>query len=165
MAELNTSHIEVEINSPINITSEITTGVTLETVIYNGARGRSAYEVWIGEGHVGSEEDFLQWLRVQTAAETTVVDAANNYTSNNVEDILQEVAEMIAATTDKHYVHRQEVSASTWIIVHNLNKFPSVRTYDRYSKEFIGEVTFYENDKNRITINFSGSTAGVAYLN
>lgn len=163
MVDLNTFPIEVEINSPINITSEISAGVTIESAVYNGARGRSAYEVWIGEGYVGSEEDFLQWLRIQTAAETTLVDIGDHYNSTNLEDVLQEVAEMIAATIDKHYVHYQETSSSMWVIYHNLNKYPSVRTYDRYSKELVGEIVF--NDLNRVTINFSGAAAGVAYLN
>jgi hypothetical protein len=156
----------VDLNTfPINITSEISAGVTIESAVYNGARGRSAYEVWIGEGYIGSEEDFLQWLRIQTAAETTLVDVGDHYNSTNLEDVLQEVAEMIAATIDKHYVHRQETSSSTWTIVHNLNKFPSVRVYDRYNNELIGDITFYKNDLNRVTINFSGAAAGVAYLN
>ena len=163
MVDLNTFPIEVEINSPINITSEISAGVTIESAVYNVARGRSAYEVWIGEGYVGSEEDFLQWLRIQTAAETTLVDIGDHYNSTNLEDVLQEVAEMIAATIDKHYVHRQETSSSMWVIYHNLNKYPSVRTHDRYNQELIGEVVF--NDLNRVTINFSAATDGVAYLN
>lgn len=163
MATITTLPIEVEINSPVNITSEITTNLTLEAAVYNGARGRSAYEVWIGEGYTGSEEDFLQWLRVQTAAETTVVDTGNHYQATNVEDILQEVAEMIAATIDKHYKHTQGIASSTWVIQHNLNKYPAVYVFDNYSRQMIGDIIF--NDANRLTINFSGAFSGVAYLN
>lgn len=163
MATITTLPIEVEINSPVNITSEITTNLTLEAAVYNGARGRSAYEVWIGEGYTGSEEDFLQWLRVQTAAETTVVDIGNHYQATNVEDILQEVAQMIAATTDKHYKHTQGIASSTWVIQHNLNKYPAVYVFDNYARQIIGDIVF--NDANKLTIKFSGGFSGVAYLN
>lgn len=27
-------------------------------------RGKSAYEIWLGEGHTGSKQDFLNFLRV-----------------------------------------------------------------------------------------------------
>ena len=159
MANINIT-VDTRRNTVMNI---ISSNTLFNATIASGSRGKSAYEIWIGEGYVGSEEDFLQWLRIQTAAETTLVDIGDHYNSTNLEDVLQEVAEMIAATIDKHYVHRQETSSSTWVIYHNLNKYPSVRTYDRYSKELIGEIVF--NDLNRVTINFSGATSGVAYLN
>lgn len=31
-----------------------------------GDEGKSAYEIWLEEGHVGTEEDFLQWLTTQS---------------------------------------------------------------------------------------------------
>ena len=31
-----------------------------------GPRGKSAYEVWIAEGHTGDEDDFFRWLAAQT---------------------------------------------------------------------------------------------------
>lgn len=63
MATITTLPIEVEINSPVNITSEITTNLTLEAAIHNGARGKSTYEIWLEEGHTGSQNDFLNWLK------------------------------------------------------------------------------------------------------
>lgn len=35
----------------------------LEVFIENGARGKSAYEVWIDEGNTGTQQDFLNSLR------------------------------------------------------------------------------------------------------
>lgn len=29
-------------------------------------RGKSAYEIWLGEGHTGSKQDFLNSLRVSS---------------------------------------------------------------------------------------------------
>lgn len=185
MVDLNTFPIEVEINSPINITSEISAGVTIESAVYNGARGRSAYEVWIGKGYIGSEEDFLQWLRIQTAAETTLLDIGNHYNSTNVEDVLQEVAIRIEEKKDKHYKHIQGAASDVWIINHNLDKYPSVTIIDSADRVLIGEVFYgkFSRETNEITrevtfikdesadptkwvtVSFAAGFSGKAYLN
>ena len=36
--------------------------------IQNGARGLSAYEIWIGFGNIGSEEDFINSLKADGGA-------------------------------------------------------------------------------------------------
>lgn len=38
---------------------------SISVVMTNGARGASAYEVWLDEGNVGTENDFLESLKVQ----------------------------------------------------------------------------------------------------
>lgn len=53
---------------------------------------------------------------------------------------------------DKHYYHVQQTPSSTWVINHNLNKFPSVTILDSSFNKMIAEV-FY-NNLNTITINF-----------
>lgn len=35
----------------------------IEATINSGARGRSAYQVWLDNGHEGTETDFLNWLK------------------------------------------------------------------------------------------------------
>lgn len=40
---------------------------SISVVMTNGARGKSAYEVWLDEGNVGSESDFLDSLKVTDA--------------------------------------------------------------------------------------------------
>ena len=70
--------------------------------------------------------------------------------------------------SDKHYVHNQIASSATWVIVHNLDKFPSVSVVDTAGTLVIGEVVY--DSANQCTINFfsKGSPvpfSGKAYLN
>ena len=64
---------------------------------------------------------------------------------------------------DKNYIHTQGLSSSLWNITHNLNKFPSVSVIDSDNKLVVGEVQY--QDQNNLTVTFSGSFSGKAYLN
>jgi len=61
------------------------------------------------------------------------------------------------------YIHDQSTPASSWSITHNLNKYPSVTIVDTASSEIIGEVVY--NSTNSLTLNFSASFSGKAFLN
>ena len=66
------------------------------------------------------------------------------------------------------FIHHQTSTSSTWIITHNLNRFPSVTVVDTGNTIVVGDVTY--NSKNKLTITFfnAGSPLafqGKAYLN
>jgi hypothetical protein len=61
------------------------------------------------------------------------------------------------------YIHDQSVPASSWSITHNLNKYPSVTIVDTANSEIIGEVVY--NNTNTLTLTFSASFSGKAFLN
>ena len=61
------------------------------------------------------------------------------------------------------YVQDFSVAASTWVINHNLGKYPSVSTVDSAGSIINGAVTY--NDANKITVVFTSATSGKAYLN
>lgn len=65
--------------------------------------------------------------------------------------------------TDKHYTHNQIMSSNTWLIVHNLGKYPSVNILDSSGNNVIGEIEYI--DENSIIISFSAEFTGKAYLN
>lgn len=46
-----------------------------------GDQGKSTYQIWLDEGHVGTEEDFLQWLTTQSVS---LDDELLSYSSNPV---------------------------------------------------------------------------------
>lgn len=60
------------------------------------------------------------------------------------------------------FVYDQVTPESIWTILHNLNKFPSVTTVDSAGEKVMGNV-HYDN-KNQVTISFSGAFSGQAYL-
>lgn len=64
---------------------------------------------------------------------------------------------------DLNFTFVQNAAASTWTIVHNLGKFPSVTVIDSASTPVIGTV-HYVNDAS-LTITFSAAFSGTAYLN
>lgn len=63
----------------------------------------------------------------------------------------------------EHYVHEQQVASTTWVINHNMNKYPSVNIVDTANDEVTGEVKY--NTLNQITISFTAAFSGKAYLN
>lgn len=69
----------------------------------------------------------------------------------------------ITDSDDKTFVFTQVVPAATWVITHNLNKFPSVSVVDTANTSGFGAVEY--NSANQLTITFSGAFAGKAYLN
>jgi len=69
---------------------------------------------------------------------------------------------------DITYTHNQSSTSDTWVITHNLHRFPSVTVVD--SADTIVQGTVVYNSSKQLTITFfSGSSAlafqGKAYLN
>jgi hypothetical protein len=64
---------------------------------------------------------------------------------------------------DKSYIHYQSSPEATWIITHNLVKYPSVTIVDSANSIVIGNIQY--NSLNQLTVSFSGAFAGRAYLN
>lgn len=143
-----------------------------------------------GAGH--NIENFLQEY-LDTRILIAQVDNKNNYAVYNVTGIVEDennpnyydfsltfVSGNGSLILDKYYViafkdgdltytHSQNLASETWVINHNLNKFPSV------SIKFSGSPQLYSNvgafagvtytNKNSLTINLSAAQSGVAYLN
>lgn len=62
------------------------------------------------------------------------------------------------------YIHEQGVASDTWVITHNLGKYPSVTVVDSAGEAQIPDNIDYNSD-NQLTIQFIGSFAGKAFLN
>lgn len=64
---------------------------------------------------------------------------------------------------DLNYTHTQATPSTTWIVSHNLGKFPSVTVVDSSGEEVEGDVM--HDSANALRILFSAGFSGVAYLN
>ena len=66
------------------------------------------------------------------------------------------------------YTHNQSSTSNTWVITHNLHRFPSVTVVDSADTIVQGTVVYNSNKQLTITF-FEGSSAlafqGKAYLN
>lgn len=79
-------------------------------------------------------------------------------------DLISVTREGNAVTlTSKTYVHEQGIASDTWVINHNLNKFPSVTLVDSAGTQFQGRVEY--TDENNCIVYMNGATKGKAYLN
>lgn len=61
------------------------------------------------------------------------------------------------------FVFTQAQASASWIINHNLGRFPSVTLVDTANDLFFGDVTYVSNDQ--ITISLSAATSGRAFCN
>lgn len=60
------------------------------------------------------------------------------------------------------FVHTQNVASNTWFITHNLNFYPNITVKDSGGSIVEGEVAY--TNANEITLTFSSSFSGTAYL-
>lgn len=69
----------------------------------------------------------------------------------------------VGSDGDRHYEHRQTEASSVWVIVHNLDKWPSVTVVDDAGNVVVGDVVYVNKDTVRVV--FSAEFSGRAYLN
>lgn len=67
------------------------------------------------------------------------------------------------AGTGTTFVHTQAPLSSSWVIVHNLNRNPSVVVVDSGDSVVIADVEY--DSVNQVTVTFGSPTSGKAYLN
>jgi hypothetical protein len=95
--------------------------------------------------------DFIQY-DIPNSSSNNVINNSNNINTNNSTII-----------SDKNFVYTQNTPSSTWTILHNLNKYPSVSVVDSANTVVEGSITYM--DLNTLTISFSAQFTGTAYLN
>lgn len=69
----------------------------------------------------------------------------------------------VIVNEDNNFEYVQAVPASTWLIDHTLNKYPSVTVIDSANTIVIGEVTY--NSDTQLVITFQSAFTGKAILN
>lgn len=85
-----------------------------------------------------------------------------NIKTINGESILGS-GDMEIETPIDNFFFNQSVASDTWIINHDLNKYPSVTVLDSANTEVEGEVIY--NGLNQVIIKFAGEFKGSATLN
>lgn len=64
---------------------------------------------------------------------------------------------------DAHYVYIQSSPSATWVIAHNLAKYPSVTVVDSADNVVVGETEY--DSLNQVTLTFAGAFSGKAFFN
>lgn len=70
----------------------------------------------------------------------------------------------LVTITSSTFIFEQGLSSDTWVIVHNLNKQPSVFAVDSAGKVQLPDEIIYDSE-NQITVKFLAAFAGKAFLN
>lgn len=71
--------------------------------------------------------------------------------------------EALVEVSDKTFVFEQGIASDTWIINHNLGKYPSVEVADSTGNRFFPAVQWINENKCIVTMN--GAIKGKAFLN
>jgi hypothetical protein len=64
---------------------------------------------------------------------------------------------------DANYVFTQGTPSATWVVVHNLNKYPAVDVVDTGGSTVLPSVHY--DSLNQVTLTFGSATTGKAYMN
>ncbi len=121
--------------------------------------------VYDGDGVQISELDNASWLFDYKAGVLTFETDRTETGATSGDSISIEVCQYVGRTlADEVQTSTwvQSVSASTWTITHNLNRYPSVDVVDSGGDVCIGDVKYI--DANTLTVSFSGAFSGKAYL-
>lgn len=115
-------------------------------------------------GKIDSEAPLKGKLNISGSSGTKDYEKLKNKPQiNGVELIGNKSLEDLGIEVDKNFYFVQNEALDTWVIVHNLNKYPSVSVIDSSGSEVIGEVSY--DTVNQVTITFKGAFKGKATLN
>lgn len=125
----------------------------IEVTINSGARGKSAYEIWLDEGNTGTRADFLEDNHPETHSASMITETEDRVflTSKEKELVLNS------------FIHDQIASDSRWVVEHDLDKYPSVTIVDTAGTVIVGQINYIS--KSEIELIFTSAFSGKAYLN
>lgn len=108
-------------------------------------------------------------IKVSTVSQSSASISASAY-SNNYQHLTNKpkinnvtLEGNLNIREDANFLFVQTEASNTWVIVHNLNKYPSVTVIDSAGNEVLGE-TIYDS-LNQVTLKFKGGFKGTATLN
>lgn len=99
---------------------------------------------------------------IPATASLTLVDFGGQPPSYYLDRTNHTNTQLSTTISDFNYVHNQGVTASTWTINHNLNRYPNINIVDSNNIIIVGEVN-YQN-LNTIQLTFNSGTIGKAFL-
>lgn len=110
----------------------------------------------------GLSQDQLDNIAAAYAKTVTGLEVTRTETVETIH-LLTRDGQSFSTSFNYAYIHIQATASASWVIVHNLGKYPSVSIVDSAGSEVIGEVIY--NSKNQLTVSFSAAFSGKAYLN
>lgn len=94
---------------------------------------------------------------------TVTYKAGNGGLNKNEDYFISLLTYDVVSASDKNFVYPQNTAATTWVVTHNLNKYPSVSVVDSGNTTIYGEIQY--NSLNQVTIIFLTAVSGKAFFN
>lgn len=116
----------------------------------------------VGEWEVG----IGKLIDATTFQRQTIISSSNNNQIINLSIGQKQIFLSFPAqelNEDKNYIHTQSLASSTWVVNHNLNKYPSVDIVDSAGSKVFGNVVYIS--LNTVNLLFSVPFSGQAYFN
>lgn len=138
-----------------------------------GVDGKSAYEVAVDNGFIGTEEQWLEYLRQGPKGdkgdqgpqgnEGPVGPQGDTGLTGPQGDIGPQGPQGVPGETlTIAYTHAQGSVSNLWVINHNLSFQPSVQVVDSAGTTIEGVVNY--NSSTQLQVEFSAAVSGTAYL-
>lgn len=107
----------------------------------------------------------IQVSNFQQAYDEKINNITSNKTTTTTRSIYlqQQDGGELSTSWQESFIFVQDLPTTLWAVAHNLNKFPSVSVVDSSGSVVVGEVAYIDN--NNLTITFSASFSGKAYIN
>jgi len=91
------------------------------------------------------------------------IDTPNSYVGQANKLVRVSGGETSLEFIDPTFTHIQINNQSTWVVNHNLNKYPSVTIVDSGNNVVIADIAY--SSKTQLTITFTSASSGKAFLN
>lgn len=109
---------------------------------------------------IDAEKNTIENINIQNFKEGLVRENVRDVDTASNDYLVTEKAVSLANDT---FVFEQAVASDTWVVVHNLNKYPSVMLVDSAGTQFIAPVNY--DSRNQLTVYINGKTTGKVFLN
>lgn len=162
MIESNVLEAEVT-NNKEELTADLKEKSRIEVTVNSGARGKSAYEIWLDEGNTGTRADFIEDIRGMDG------DELYTHPETHSASMITETEDRVFLTSKEKelvlssFIHDQIASSSRWVVEHDLDKYPSVTIVDTAGTVIVGQINYIS--KSEIELFFTSAFSGKAYLN
>lgn len=108
---------------------------------------------------INADDNTITNLGVNNFKDGLVLDEVRR--SGASEDKL--VSEKAVSDALATYIFEQGSASTTWVVTHNLNKYPSVVVVDSAGTQFMTQIHY--DSLNQLTVFMNGATTGKVYLN
>lgn len=158
--ELESADLAVNIASEANISANVENAQPYAVTLGKAAQIDAGQAVtYIESGKAEVRKAVAEQVQIATTAATNAAESAISAAADA--DRAEAAAEGLVS--DKTFVYEQGVASDTWVIEHNMGKYPSVSLVDSAGTQFDADVEY--NSENICTVRMNGATTGKAFLN